>query len=318
MGWNLWKINDMVSPSGPGAIGINGHELFVSEYNYQSHYAYFDGGGNIQDAWLDQQSGAWHLQQINNANGLGPTVPGEYIASKQATAPAVADLFVSVYGDQQHFAYRDANGHIQDVWYDSQHWHLQQINGPSATVPNESIACAQAPPSVGQLFVSVYNGQHFSYFDANGNIQDVWYDPQGWHLQQINNANGLGPTVPGEYIASKQATAPAEGDLFVSIYVDAHGYQQHFSYRDTNSHIQDVWYDSQHWHLQQINGPSATVLNESIAVTAAPAAFQNLFVGVGQHFVYLAETSFNHAVVWDAWYYSVGGDDDDDDDDGGQ
>jgi hypothetical protein len=54
----------------------------------------------------------------------------------------------------------------------------------------------------------VYNDQqHFTYRDANGNIQDCWYGG-AWNLQQINHGNG--PTVPGEYVATPQATAPAE------------------------------------------------------------------------------------------------------------
>ena len=37
---------------------------------------------------------------------------------------------------------------------------------------------------MGDLFVSVYNGQqHFTYRDKNGNLQDCWYG-DGWHLQQ--------------------------------------------------------------------------------------------------------------------------------------
>ena len=119
----------------------------------------------------------YHLQQINNANGHGGSVAGDtYIACPQATAAAVGDLFVSVYNDQQHFAYRDANGNIQDVWYGTGGWKLQQINnanGHGGSVAGDTyIACPQATAAaVGDLFVSVYNDQqHFAYRDANGNI----------------------------------------------------------------------------------------------------------------------------------------------------
>ena len=168
----------------------------------------------------------------------------------------MGDLFVSVYNDQQHFAYRDANGNIQDVWYGTGGWKLQQINnanGHGGSVAGDTyIACPQATAAaVGDLFVSVYNDQqHFAYRDANGNIQDVWYGTGGWKLQQINNANGHGGSVAGDtYIACPQATAAAVGDLFVSVYND----QQHFAYRDANGNIQDVWYGTGGWKLQQIN-----------------------------------------------------------------
>src|SRR5271165_2843835 len=125
MSWDLQHINGgpfrFIFPAGsggyggPGAVAGSGHELFVSVYNGQLHFAYFDAKGNVQDTWYDGVH--WRPQQINNANGSGPTVPGQYIASATATAAAAGDLFVSVYNNQQHFAYRDAYGHIQDVWY---------------------------------------------------------------------------------------------------------------------------------------------------------------------------------------------------------
>ena len=35
---------------------------------------------------------------------------------------------MSVYNDQQHFTYRDQGGNLQDAWYGTNGWHLQQIN----------------------------------------------------------------------------------------------------------------------------------------------------------------------------------------------
>jgi hypothetical protein len=72
----------------------------------------------------------WNLQQINNANNKGASVPGKSIASAGATAPTLGlpfGLFVSSYNSpplfpfyntQQHFAYLDDGGNIQDVWWD--------------------------------------------------------------------------------------------------------------------------------------------------------------------------------------------------------
>ena len=293
MPWNLQKINDGGVSSGPGAVGDTGHESFVCAYGGQQHFAYLDANGNIQDAWYDA-TGGWHLQQINNANGHGPTVAGEYVASPAATAPAVGDLFVCVYGGQQHFTYRDASGNIQDVFFDGSNWHSQQINnanGHGPTVAGEYVASpAATAPAVGDLFVCVYGGQqHFAYLDASGNIQDAWFDGSNWHLQQINNANGRGPTVAGEYVASSAATAPAVGDLFVCVY----GGQQHFAYRDASGNIQDVFFDGSNWHSQQINnanGHGPTVAGEYVASSAATApAVGDLFVcvyGGQQHFAY--------------------------------
>ena len=174
-GWHLQRINNGGMTGGPSAAG----GLFVSVYNGQQHFTYRDRNGNLQDAWYG--GGGWHLQQINNAAGHGATVPGEYIAVPQATAAAAGGVFVCQYNDQDHFAYLDANGNIQDCWYDgSGNWHLQQINrGTGPAVPGEYVA-TNGPAAAGGLFVSVYNGQqHFTYRDQNGNLQDAWYGGVG-------------------------------------------------------------------------------------------------------------------------------------------
>ena len=294
--WNLQQINNGTGPTAPGEyVATDGPaaagDLFVSVYNDQQHFTYRDANGNLQDCWYDG-SGNWNLQQINNANGSGATVPGEYIATSQATAPAAGGVFVCPYNDQQHFAYLDGSGNIQDCWYDgSGNWNLQQINnGTGPTAPGEYVA-TDGPAAAGDLFVSVYNDQqHFTYRDANGNLQDCWYDGSGnWNLQQINNANGSGATVPGEYIATSQATAPAAGGVFVCPYND----QQHFAYLDGSGNIQDCWYDgSGNWNLQQINNGG---------MTPGPSAAGGAFVCVynrQQHFAY-RDADGN---IWDSWW----------------
>jgi hypothetical protein len=122
----------------------------------------------------------------------------------------VGGLFVCPFNGQDHFAYLDANGNIQDCWYDGS-WNLQQINGANPTVAGEPVM-TDGPAVSGDLFVTVYGDQqHFTYRDAKGNVQDCWYNGANgtWNLQQINDANGSGATVAGEFIAATQATAAA-------------------------------------------------------------------------------------------------------------
>src|SRR5437868_4756378 len=115
MPWSSQNINNGAVSSGPAAAGDIGYKVFVCVYTDQQHFSYLDANGNIQDAWCDC-AGNWHLQKINN----GGMTPGP---------SAVGGLFVSVYNDQHHFSYLDADGNIQDCWYDcSGNWHLQKIN----------------------------------------------------------------------------------------------------------------------------------------------------------------------------------------------
>ena len=282
MPWHLLQINNVndQGPTVPGetvacpqatASDIN-NQWSVCAFGNQLHYTYLDPNLNLQDCWYDGSTGRWHLQQINNVNDQGPTVPGETVACRQATAPVPFGIgaFVCAFGDQMHFTYVDPGGNLQDCWYDgpTNRWHLQQINnanGNGPTVPGEYVACPQATAPVrdfgpGGPFVCAFGDQqHFAYMDANGNIQDCWYDsPSGsWNLQQVNNGGRTdGPPVYG------------------SLFVCAFGDQLHFAYVDSNDNLQDCWYDgaADRWHLWQINNAKtqgATVPGEYVGCPQA-------------------------------------------------
>jgi dTDP-4-dehydrorhamnose 3,5-epimerase-like enzyme len=326
--WHLQQINNtsggdgpvvpdeyLACPLAPGAIP---YSLFVCVFQDQQHFAYQDITGNIQDCWYDGRTNSWHLQQINNANGNGPTMPGEYVACPQATAQAFGGPFVAAFGDQQHFVYVDEGGNVQDCWYDGRtnSWHAQQINnanGNGATVPGIPVVCPQATAVAftfqGEVWREValctFGDQlHVAYLAANpgnyeiqGDILDCWYDGTtgSWHAQQINNVDGKGAISPGVPVVCPQATAPAITGASVSTFGD----QQHFAYQDITGNIQDCWYDGRtnSWHLQQINnanGNGATVPGEYVACPQATAASYFRIGGPivctfadQQHFVYI-------------------------------
>jgi hypothetical protein len=99
----------------------------------------------------------------------------------------VSGPFVSVYSNQQHFAYRDSVGRIWDSWWNGDHWNLQLINMPGGRTPN-------SPAAVSGPFVSVYdNQQHFAYRDNAGTIWDSWWDGDNnsSKLQRINAGANL-------------------------------------------------------------------------------------------------------------------------------
>jgi hypothetical protein len=182
----------------------------------------------------------WNLQQINLKAGVtdGPA--------------AVSDPFASVFGSQQHIAYRDRAGAIHDSWYDG-HWNLQQINTAGGRTP-------KGPAAVDGPFVwTVSNQQHFTYPDAEGRIWDSWYDGH-WNLQQINAVGGLTPAGPA-----------AVGDPFASVY----GSQQHIFYRDARGAVHDSFFDG-HWNLQQINAAGLS----GAGLTDGPAAVSDPFASV--------------------------------------
>ena len=119
MSWQMQKINDGGVSVGPDAAGFIPNDMFVCVFTDQQHFTYRDRNGNLQDVWYDGPNNRWNLQQINNANGKGPTVPGEFIAVPSAPAASLINPFVCTFTDQQHFVYRSgANpAEVFDCWW---------------------------------------------------------------------------------------------------------------------------------------------------------------------------------------------------------
>jgi uncharacterized protein YifN (PemK superfamily) len=329
MAWKLQQINN-ANPAGPSVANefvavaeatapVIPGTLFVCAFGNQQHFTYvsWTQQSNLQDCWWDGEANQWKLQQINNANAAGPSAGNEFVAVPDATLPATGATFVCAFGNQQHFTYIDLNGNLQDCWWDggANQWKLQQINNAKPVygggVADEFVAVphATAPAFPGSLFVCAFgNQQHFTYVDANFNLQDCWWDGDAnqWKLQQINNANAAGPSLANEFVAVPAATLPVAGSTFVCTF----GNQQHFTYVDGNGNLQDCWWDgdADHWKLQQINNADPVyqsgVAGEFVAVPAATAPAPTgdpIFVctfGNQQHFTYID----GNGNLQDCWY----------------
>ncbi len=273
-------------------------DLFVSVYNNQQHFTYLDANGNLQDCWY---GGGWNLQQINNANGSGATVAGEPVAAAQATAAAAGGFFVCQYNNQDHFAYLDVNGNIQDCWYDGS-WNLQQINrgagchGRGRAGDDERAGRGGRPvrervQRPAALLLPRRPRQRPGLLVRRPQ-QPV--EPAADQQRQLfrRNRRGRADARP------RRQTAAAAGGLFVCQYNG----QDHFAYLDVNGNIQDCWYDgpTNRWNLQQINGATPTVAGEPV-VTHGPAVAGDLFVSVydnQQHFTYRD----GRGNIQDCWY----------------
>jgi outer membrane protein assembly factor BamB len=155
--WHFHQIDtDGHTPVGP---------IFVSAFFDQQHFVFRDGAGNIWDSFYEQAHDKWRFNQINTIDAVGNG------------HPATSDIFVSVFGDQQHFVYTDSARNVWDSFYRRGHgWDFLQIDTHGHT-------------PVGGIFVSAFFDQHhFVYRDGTGLIWDSFYADADhkWHFQQIN------------------------------------------------------------------------------------------------------------------------------------
>lgn len=288
MSWSLQQINgtqptvpmaEQIRCAGAPMVGSS-RALFACTFGNQLHFAYLDDGGAVLDCYYDGDvalpASQWNYQAITGAAGLFP----------DATQPA--DLpFVCAFGDELHFTYIDDGKHLQDLCFrggdftDIANWTPRQVN---AGIINNAPSAESAP------FVCSFQSQlHFAYFDQNNNIQDCFFDgagseddPSHWHLQQINE--GKVTTVSGESVACSGAPV-AGSDLFVSTFEN----EQHFTYTDEQSNVQDCVYDgdSNTWQVRQLTGGSWPLSSPAPSgyPTGTPVFVRSF--GSQLHFVYI-------------------------------
>jgi hypothetical protein len=251
-------------------------------------------------------------------DGSNPQTAILWASRPNPMAPkAVSGPFVNSFTahDQEHFAYRDANGIVWDEYYcpgcndanGSYPWRLQQINCGAASDSSCKFknvdAVSAAPAADAGPFVITYtehDQQHFVFKSHDGGVWDVFYCPgcsgNTWREQRIN-------------MGSLTSAPPAVGPPFVNVY-SGHD-QMHYVYRATNGEIWDVFYcpgcSNGAWRAQQLNcGPSSDsscTLKTANALTGAPAAVDGPTVNTytehdQQHFAYVARGG----AIWDIFY----------------
>jgi hypothetical protein len=198
------------------------------------------------------------------------------------------------FGPQGHFTYRDAEGRIQDLWFDryreKDRWHADQLNEGGATWA----PAADGDPS-GALFRDVF---HVAYRDRAGGIQDLWSE-RGWRSRRLNLDGATGaPSAAGDPVQLVEGRTRhvlyRDGDGAIHDLawdgawrwsrVDLEGYglpgsglpgrtaapaaagdpaavqtdrAWHIAYRDREGGIQDLWFDGA-WHGRRLNAGGAT------------------------------------------------------------
>jgi hypothetical protein len=265
---NGWRYNDLNAASG----GAPAPDLFVRcAYMFDpegtQHVVYV--AGHIIELWKD--SNGWHYNDLTIAAGGVPQIldtPHGYAFNSQATQHVV----------YMPFAGQGVDGHIIELWWDSNGWHHNDL----------TIAAGGAPLAGGRPSGYVFDAQqtqHVVYKAESGHVVELWWDSSGWHHNDLTLAAGGAPlpaSNPTGYVFSAQGT-------------------QHVVYLGADAHIHELWWDSSGWHH-----------NDLTAVAGAPLAGSDPvgypFNAQGtQHVIYVASDPPGHMIeLWwnGGWHHN--------------
>jgi hypothetical protein len=266
-----WHHNDLTAAAGAPRSLNDGPAGYVFDAQGTQHVLYTGFDLHVHELWWDADG--WHHNDLTADTGapLVGSRPVGYAFNAQGT---------------QHVIYQsDSDGHVQELWWDINGWHHNDL-----TVVTGAVSAGSEP--VGYVF-EAQGTQHVIYqgYDDGGYIHELWWDTDGWHHNNLSAATGAPMCLsdPAAYMFAAQGT-------------------QHVVYvaGEDAYHIQglhELWWDTHGWHHNDLNA----------AAGAPPPAgddpFGYVFAAQGtQHVVYPGQENPNHIheLWWDTngWHHN--------------
>ena len=201
-----WHHNDLTAATGAPLPGLGqGRSAYAFEKQDTQHVIYVGRDLHINELWWDN---GWHHNDLTVAAG--------------APLPSVNES-ISAYAfeDQgtQHVIYGGQDLHIKELWWDNG-WHHNDL----------TVAAGAPLPSV-DASISAYafedqGTQHLIYGGQDFHINELWWDSDGWHHNDLTVA----------------ARAPLPSDESISAYAFEDQGTQHVIYVGQDSKIHELWW----------------------------------------------------------------------------
>jgi hypothetical protein len=293
-------MQDLTALSGAPAAVLGGIDNYVSQPDGTQHVLYVDTGGHFEDLWRDDTG--WHHRDSSAVTDAPPprldvagyAFQGAQHAIYLSTAHHIQDLWwdqngahvedltaltnsplstdaITGYGfkDSQHVIYFSwPDDHVHELWWDRTDWHHTDM----AALLGAPFADPGGHP-VGYVFGG---GQHVFYNGwGDRHVHELWSDPSGWHHTDLTAATGAQTSIDGS---------------FTPYPFEAQG-TQHVIADNTMGPIDEVWWDRNGWHL-----------NDLTAATGAPLSGGNGPVGYAfegtQHVTYVGRNDHHIHELW--------------------
>ncbi len=258
---NAWHYNDLTAAAGAPLASFDQMKAYVYTAEGSQHVVYL---GLDNQGLLDNHvhelywNGDWHHNDLTLAAGapLALTTPTGY-----------------EFRQLEHVVYAGNDGHIYELWHDSNGWHYNDLTGARAVAIGPLTAHVFA--ALGTQHVVYLGGQ----FGKDGlHVDELHWDNEGWHSSDLTIAAG----------------APLASDGQVTDYTFEAQATQHVDYVGVDGHIHELWWNYDNgWHH-----------NDLTMATGAPLGGRPMgyvFRPDGtQHVVYAGSDGHIHELWWDS------------------
>jgi hypothetical protein len=283
-GDGIWQPNDLTNASGAldssnaytlaayvfdlGEIRSLGGGLppvLIPSPASTQHVDYIDANNDVHELWW--QDNEWFDNDLSKAANV--SLPGAVLASG----------YVFYSQGTQHVICRGAEGHVHELWWDSNGWHPNDL-----TVDAGALLYPLPIPghlgTVGCAFDS-QGSQHVFYTGSEGNVHELLWDTTGWHHNYLTT-NGL-------------SRGPSQGPL--AAYVsNAQGTLQVIYIDNSDSHVHLLWCSGNGiWNPVDLTQESqAPVVWNGVGGLTGYATAEGT-----QHVAYMGDDNDVHELSWD-------------------
>jgi hypothetical protein len=213
-----WHSNDLTTAAGaPNGAAIAGAG-YVFDAQGTQHVDYVGDDGHIHELWWDANgsvttigAGGWHYNDLTVAANAPATI----------SAVSVTSYVFDAQGTQ-HVDYVGNDGHVHELWWDTNGWHYNDLTA-AANAP----ALGEFASVITSYVFDAQGTQHVDYVGNDGHVHELWWDTNGWHYNDLTAAANA-PLV--------QAGSPITGCVFA-----AQG-TQHIDYIGEDGNIYELWW----------------------------------------------------------------------------
>ncbi len=259
-----WTYRDLTALAGAPAAP-SGICAYVFPARGTQHVNYITDDGHVHE--LTGDVNGWSDCDLTALAGTSALAP-------EGRAPGPAGYVFAAQGTQ-HVDYVGADGHIHELWSDSQGWHHKDLTATTGAPPVSD----RSSPSA---YMFDHQGtQHVDYIGADKHVHEFWWNHDGWHHHDLTSATG----------------APLAAAISPAGYIGVAGKTQHVVYVGTDGQIHMLRWANGTWHRDDI----ADGIPEASA--ASPAGYTFAAEGT-QHVDYIGADGHIHELWWSgSWHH---------------
>jgi hypothetical protein len=252
--WHVTGVTT-VAGAGPAAAGsaLTSH---VNTLGNSDEVFYLASNGHVNALWW--QSFQWHVSDVSAVAGGAVAVAGSALSSHFSTVANVDEVF-----------YLDSSQNVDSLWWDGTTWHVTDV----------TIAAGAPVAAAGSALIShvntLANSDEVYFLDANGHVDELWWQNSQWHASDVTSAVGAPLAAPGSALAG---------------YINTVDHLDEIVYLGQDHHVNLLAWDSTTftWHFTDLTlatgaPPAAAGSALNSHFNTVSSADQVFFMGADQH-----------------------------------